>query len=133
MTQTFRIALGLCTALFVVVPTFAQLPGANDPDAKELATYQLTVPALTKVLQASKNLAESAKNDPRFKKQAALKAELKKLEAKEEPFLRVPSSRLSLNFYPAEFNLLINPDYMDLQKVLKVVDVVGFSYLLNTR
>ena len=85
MTQTFRIALGLCSALFVAVPTFAQLPGANDPDAKELAAYQLTVPALTKVLQASKNLAESAKNDPRFKKQAALKAELKKLEAKEEP------------------------------------------------
>ncbi len=85
MTQTFGIALGMCTALFVAVPTFAQLPGANDPDAKELAAYQLTMPALNKVLQAAKNLADAAKNDPRFKKQAALKAELKKLEAKEEP------------------------------------------------
>ena len=85
MTKTFRIGLGLLAALCVAVPTFAQVPGANDPDAKELAAYQLTMPALNKVLQAAKNLADAAKNDPRFKKQAALKAELKKLEAKEEP------------------------------------------------
>ena len=85
MTKTFRIALGLLASLCVAVPTFAQKPGANDPDAKELAAYQLTMPALNKVLQAAKNLADAAKNDPRFKKQAALKAELKKLEAKEEP------------------------------------------------
>jgi RES domain-containing protein len=53
------------------------------------------------------------------------------LDAKEEPFLKVPSSRLSLTFYPAEFNLLINPDYQELPKLMKVIDVVGFSYLLN--
>ncbi len=85
MTKIFRIALGLLASLCVAVPTFAQVPGANDPDAKELAAYQLTVPALNKVVQATKNMADAAKNDPRFKKQAALKAELKKLEAKEEP------------------------------------------------
>ncbi len=85
MTKTFRIALGLLASLCVAVPAFAQGRGANDPDAKELAAYQLTMPALNKVLQAAKNLADAAKNDPRFKKQAALKAELKKLEAKEEP------------------------------------------------
>ena len=85
MFRTFRIAFGLSVALLVAVPAFAQMPGPNDPDAKELAAYQLTVPALSKVLQATKNLAEAARNDPRFKKQAALKAEIKKLEQKEEP------------------------------------------------
>jgi hypothetical protein len=73
-------------ALAGSVPAFAQkLPGANDPDAREIAAYELTLPGLNKVLQATKNLAEAAKNDPRFKKQAALKAEIKKLEEKEEP------------------------------------------------
>jgi hypothetical protein len=85
MSKTFRTALGLCTALLIAVPAFAQMPRPNDPDAKELAAYLLTVPALNKVLQATKNLAEAARNDPRFKKQAALKAEIKKLEQKEEP------------------------------------------------
>jgi hypothetical protein len=85
MLKTLRIALGLFTALFVAAPGFAQMPPPTDPDAKELAAYQLTVPALNKVLQATKNFAEAARNDPRFKKQAALKAEIKKLEQKEEP------------------------------------------------
>jgi hypothetical protein len=37
------------------------------------------------VIEATRNLATAAKNDPRFKKQQALKAEIKKLEQKEEP------------------------------------------------
>ena len=85
MFKVFRVVVGMSMGLLVAVPALAQLPGANDPDAKELAAYQLTVPALNKVLQATKNLAQTAKNDPRFKKQAALKAEMKKLEEKEEP------------------------------------------------
>jgi hypothetical protein len=85
MFKTLRIAFGLSMSLLVAVPAFAQMPGPNGPDAKELAAYQLTVPSLNKVLQATKNLAEAARNDPRFKKQAALKAEIKKLEQKEEP------------------------------------------------
>ncbi len=85
MFRTLRIAVGVSTALFMTVPAFAQLPGANDPDAKELAAYRLTVPVLSKVLQATNNLADAAKNDPRFKKRAALKAEIKKLEEKEAP------------------------------------------------
>lgn len=85
MFNTLRIAVCVATAWLVALPAFAQLPGANDPDAKELAAYQLTVPALNKVIQATRNLAAAAKNDPRFKKQQALKAEIKKLEEKEEP------------------------------------------------
>lgn len=54
------------------------------------------------------------------------------IESNEEPFLEVPSSRISLTFFPMEFNLLINPDYPELSRVMKVVDVVEFSYLLGS-
>jgi RES domain-containing protein len=53
------------------------------------------------------------------------------LEGKEEPFLKVPSSRINITFYPLEFNLLINPDFPGLQKVLSVINVTPFNYLLN--
>lgn len=53
------------------------------------------------------------------------------LEEKEFPFLRVPSARLDIAFYPGEFNLLINPDFPDITRVLRVVDSKVFSYLLN--
>jgi RES domain-containing protein len=49
------------------------------------------------------------------------------LESKDEPFLKVPSCRISLAFYPLEFNLLINLDYPDLQNILKVVDAIPFN------
>src|SRR5690554_3339274 len=53
------------------------------------------------------------------------------LEEMEFPFLKVPSSRVNIVFYPLEHNLLINPDYPDIQDLLKVVDTVSFDYLLN--
>ena len=84
MFSTIRLALLLFTAALLAAPVIAQVPGANDPDAKELAAYTLTLPGLDKALAATKNLVAAAKNDPRFQKQAALKAELKKLETKEE-------------------------------------------------
>lgn len=54
------------------------------------------------------------------------------LEEKEFPFLKVPSSRVSLNFYPLEHNLLINPDFPSISELIKVVDTVSFDYLLNS-
>jgi RES domain-containing protein len=53
------------------------------------------------------------------------------LASRDEPFLKVPSSRINIAFYPLEFNLLINPDFPDLQNLLKVVDTHSFNYLLN--
>jgi RES domain-containing protein len=53
------------------------------------------------------------------------------LEEREFPFLRVPSARLDIAFYPGEFNLLINPDFPELAKKLKVVERRSFTYLLN--
>jgi len=86
MFETLRIAVCVTTTLLVSIPAFAQnLPGANDPDVKEIAAYELTVAGLNKVLQATKNIEAAAKNDPRFQKQVALRAEIKKIENKEEP------------------------------------------------
>ncbi len=53
------------------------------------------------------------------------------LDAREFPFLKVPSARINIRFYPMEFNLLINPDFPALTDLLKVVDTVPFTYTLN--
>ncbi len=50
---------------------------------------------------------------------------------REFPFLKVPSARLNIKFYPEEHNLLINPDFPQLENKLKVVDTLPFSYLLG--
>lgn len=54
------------------------------------------------------------------------------LQEKEFPFLRVPSARLNLSFYPLEHNLLINPDFPDLKKHIEFVGQVRFDYLLSS-
>jgi hypothetical protein len=84
MHNTLAIAISLSAFVWIPAAAHAQGSGAHDPDIKEIAAYRLSIPALNKVLQATKNLAEAAKRDPRFTKQAALKAEIKKLEDKDE-------------------------------------------------
>lgn len=53
------------------------------------------------------------------------------LEEMEFPFLKVPSSRLSLAFYPLVHNLLVNPDFPSISELIKVVATVPFDHLLN--
>jgi hypothetical protein len=55
------------------------------------------------------------------------------LQEKEFPFLKVPSARLNLSFYPLEHNLLINPGFPEIQKHLQFVDEVRFDYLMNSQ
>ena len=50
---------------------------------------------------------------------------------REYPFLKVPSARINLAFYPEQHNLLINPDFADLQKALNIREVLPFDYLLG--
>jgi hypothetical protein len=77
--------------VFAVVLSFASVAaaqsvrGTDDPDYKEIVAYRLTMPTVEKMGQATRKMAEAIKNDPRFKRQQALEAELDKLEAKEEP------------------------------------------------
>ena len=53
------------------------------------------------------------------------------LREMEFPFLRVPSSRVNISFYPLEFNVLINPDFPNIKDVIKVVDSIAFRFVLN--
>ena len=84
MYNTLKVCLAVCAALVIPALALAQVPGSNDPDLKEIVAYRLTLPALQKVMQASTNMAEAAKRDPRYLKQAAVKAEIDKLEAKDD-------------------------------------------------
>ncbi len=54
------------------------------------------------------------------------------LVEKEFPFLKVPSARVDLAFYPLEYNLLINPDFPELKNFISVVNIIPFDYLLNS-
>ena len=83
MFKRLAAIVGFLAVVFASTLAHAQV-SQNDPDFKEVVAYQLTVPALNKVAQASKNMAAAAKSDPRFAKQAELKAEIKKLEDKDE-------------------------------------------------
>lgn len=53
------------------------------------------------------------------------------LGEKRFPFLKVPSARVNIAFYPQEHNLLINPDFPELTEVLKVVGSIPFNYMLG--
>ena len=44
------------------------------------------------------------------------------LDEKEYPFLRVPSARIDIRFYPQDCNILINPDFPDITSVLQVIE-----------
>jgi len=50
----------------------------------------------------------------------------------DSPFLKVPSARLNLQFFPGDFNVLINPDFPDLRNLLTVINTVPFSFVLNS-
>lgn len=78
---------GVCAFLVLCLPAagFSQASATEDAELKEIAAYRLTMPALQKVLVASRNLAAAAKSDPRVQKERSLRAEIEKLEAKEEP------------------------------------------------
>ena len=86
MMHQRTISAGFAVALaFTSVSAAQALQGADDPDYKEIVAYRLTLPTVQKMGQATRNMAEAIKNDPRFKRQQALEAELKKIEEKDNP------------------------------------------------
>jgi hypothetical protein len=78
-------AAPLALALLVSPASVRGQAGAVDPDTREVAAYQLTVPTLQKVAAAHRQMAVALRNDPRFVRLARLKAEKKQLEAKDKP------------------------------------------------
>ena len=69
---------------FTSVAAAQGVQGTDDPDYKEIVAYRLTMPTVQKMGQATRNMAEAIKNDPRFKRQQAVEAELKKIAAKDD-------------------------------------------------
>lgn len=79
---TLFVVLGLALASAALAQT---VPGADDPEYKEIVSYKLTLPAVQKMSQATRNLAAAIRNDPRFKRQQAIEAELSALQEKAHP------------------------------------------------
>jgi hypothetical protein len=84
MTQHIRCSI--TTLLVSLMPSLMWAQGAQpaDADAKELASYRLTMDTLRKVEVASRAMVAAAKQDPRFQKLQKIQAELEALEKKEE-------------------------------------------------
>lgn len=72
--------------IVLVVPALAQTTGAPlDRDAQEVKSYRLSLSVLQKLAAIHKAAAAARMEDPRQQQLAGKKAELAKLQAKEEP------------------------------------------------
>lgn len=54
-----------------------------DPDAKEIAAYRLTAPALAKVVNVNRALLAGMRNDPKFRETLDVEKEIGALESKQ--------------------------------------------------
>jgi hypothetical protein len=79
-----RLAL-LITIAFAPVVLGAHGVVQNDADAKEIASYRLTMDAVNKMAVAMRAAAEEAKKDPTYQEVDRVKTELEALRKKEEP------------------------------------------------
>jgi hypothetical protein len=76
---------------FVVIASVVHVPSALAAqigaagDLKEVQEYRLTEPALKQVMAATRNMLVAMKNDPRYQRLTKLEAELKTLDAKDQP------------------------------------------------
>jgi hypothetical protein len=78
-------------AAFAALSVFASAHtqrSSDDADAKEIAAYRLTMPALQKMIAAAHAMRDSAMKDPKFREAAAAQRELDALQQKEN---RTPS------------------------------------------
>jgi hypothetical protein len=73
------------TIAFVPVAVGAQGMTQNDADAKEVASYRLTMEAVNKMALAMRAAADEAKKDPRYQELGRVKSELDTLRKKDEP------------------------------------------------
>lgn len=79
-----RLAI-LMTIAFAPVALNAQQMIQNDADAKEVASYRLTMEAFNRMKVAWHAAAEEAKKDPKYQELARLETELETLRKKDEP------------------------------------------------
>jgi hypothetical protein len=77
-----RIACAVLAGLVSTAPTFAQVK--QDPDAREIAAYRLSMEAVNKVAAATRVTIAELKKDPRYQEAAQLDAQIKAIQKKEE-------------------------------------------------
>jgi hypothetical protein len=75
----------LVAIAFVSAPLGAQEMTHNDADAKEIASYRLTMDAVNKMVVAMRALKEEATKDPRYQELGRIQTELETLKKKQEP------------------------------------------------
>jgi hypothetical protein len=75
----------LMTLAFASVPVGAQSLTQNDADAREIASYRLTMEGYRKIAAVYRELAEEQKKDPTYQELGRVEAELETLRKKEEP------------------------------------------------
>lgn len=73
----------------LLVTTIPGAPAAQDPqlaaaDAKELASYRLTMETVKKVQTATRAMITELRNDPKFQRQLKVEAEIEALRKKDE-------------------------------------------------
>lgn len=69
----------------VPVALGAQQKPQNDADAKEIASYRLTMESYRKLVVVYRELADEAKKDPNYQELRKVEAELETLQKKDEP------------------------------------------------
>lgn len=77
--------LSVLVCLAFVGSTLTATAQMASNDVKELRDYQLSLPVLKQVVDASRLMAAAMEKDPQFQKLQKLEAELKALEAKSDP------------------------------------------------
>jgi hypothetical protein len=70
-------------SLALVRPAYSQQPAAAD--SKEIASYQLTSDALTKVMNINRALVQQLSQDPTMQEVVKIEREVRALEEKEQP------------------------------------------------
>ena len=85
MMHHIRFATALLVACLVPSALWAQGSKLDDADAKELASYRLTMDTVNKVAAATRAMMTELKQDPQFQKLQKIEAELEALNKKEEP------------------------------------------------
>lgn len=78
--------LSHAVATFCVLSIFTTSASAQTltPDEKELSTYRLTMPTLTKVMAVLQGYMDELSKDPKFQEMEKIKAQIKALEEKDE-------------------------------------------------
>jgi hypothetical protein len=75
----------LCSLVLLLCSRGVAAQSATDADMKEIQAYKLSLPVFKQIVTATRSMMEAVKKDPRYGQMLKLKAELKALEAKEEP------------------------------------------------